>query len=157
LLAVAPAANALVLDWNSAAWSNSSMNQSGIVANSYDLNGDTVNDITVALRPQSNVWTTDQPNGAGNMTPAITNTMTGGFGPSNQSLTLAADLHTNSRLTVQISFTGTQPGAANVSFTIFDIDLTADRDLITNIYGVALDGTQVAATITSLGSLVNLA
>ena len=154
----APSSNALVLDWNYATWSNTLMDQqSGVVANSYDLSGDTVNDITVALVPKSNVWTTDQPSGAGNMTPAITNTMTGGFGSSNQSLTLAADLHTNSRLTVQISFTGTQPGAANVSFTIFDIDLTADRDLISNIYGIALDGTQVPATITSLGSIVNLA
>jgi hypothetical protein len=129
-----------------------------VVANSYDLNPvpDGVNDITMTLTPQSNVWTTDQPNGAGNMTPAVTNTMTGGLGASNQSLILAADLHTNSRLTVRISFTGTQPGADNVSFTLFDIDLTADRDVVNNIYGVAPDGTQITPTITNLGANVVL-
>jgi hypothetical protein len=129
------------------------MDQGGVVSNAYDLNGDNVNDIVVALAPKSNVWDAD-PN-SGTMTPAITNTMTGGV-LGQKSLNLAADLHTNSDLTVHLSFTGPYPGANNVSFTIFDIDLTADRDLISNIYGVTSNGTHVVATITSLGSNVLL-
>jgi len=57
---------------------------------------------------------------------------------------------------VQFSFTGTQPGANNVSFTIFDIDVSTNADIISGIYGVALDGTLVAATITNVGSTVDL-
>lgn len=129
----------------------------GAVSNSYDLSAvpDGVNDITVGMSAQAgNVWAND-PN-SGTLTPAINQTMTGGLLPAQNSLNLAANLHTNSNLTIRISFTGTQPGADNVSFTIFDIDLTADRDLISNIYGVAPDGTHIAATITNLGSNVNL-
>jgi hypothetical protein len=54
---------------------------------------------------------------------------------------------------VQLSFPATL-GAINVSFTIFDIDVTTNSDIISNIYGVALDGTHVAATITNIGSAV---
>src|SRR4051812_18429935 len=155
LLAGSTTARALVLDWNSATWSNAGMNQSGVVANSFDLSPlpDGVNDITVTLTPASNVWNADPTTGT--QTPAITGTMTGGV-PGQQSLNLAADLHTNSRLTVQISFTGPQSGADNVSFTLFDIDLTADRDVINNIYGLAPDGTHIAPTITNLGLSVDL-
>lgn len=153
VLAGSGVAQALVLDWNavasSAAWTDGSLN------NSYDLNGDTVNDITVAWTSQNpGVWRTEP--GSPIMTPAVNSTMTGGLGPSQNSLIVAADLHTNSRVTLHLSFTGTQPGADNVSFTLFDIDLTADRDEISNIYGLAPDGvTRIAATITSIGSTVS--
>ena len=158
LLAGPGVAKALVLDWNTATWSNASMDSGGVVSNSFDVNPvpDGVQDITVTLTPKSNVWDTDQAAGAGTLTPVVNNTLTGGLGASNQSLNLSADLHTNSDLTVRMSFTGAQPGANNVSFTIFDIDLTADRDLISNIYGVAPDGTHIAATITNLGPTVLL-
>jgi hypothetical protein len=149
LLAGSRVAHALVLDWDSVSWTNGSLN------NSYDVNGDAVNDVTVAWTSQNpGVWTPDPTSGM--MTPAINSTMTGGLLPSEKSLNVAADLHTNSRVTLHLSFTGAQPGADNVSFTIFDIDLTADRDEITNIYGLAPDGTHIAATITSLGSTVSL-
>ena len=147
-------AHALVLDWDTAAWAN------GSLSNSYDLTGDGVNDITVAWTSQNQgVWTNDPTSGM--LTPAINQTMTGGLSPVENSLNVAANLHTNSRVTLQISFTGgngvlNQPGAANVSFTLFDIDLTADRDEITNIYGLAPDGTHIAATITNIGSNVVL-
>jgi len=143
------AAHALVLDWDSVSWADGSKN------NSYDLTGDGVNDITVALTAQnSNVWTNDPTSGS--LTPAVNQTLTGGLSPVENSLMLAANLHTNSNVTLQLSFTGTQPGAANVSFTIFDIDITTNRDIIDKIYGVAPDGTHVAATITNLGSSVTL-
>jgi hypothetical protein len=68
---------------------------------------------------------------------------------------LAANLKTNSDAIVQLSFPGTL-GSINVSFTIFDIDVTTNSDIISNIYGVALDGSHVAATITNVGSAVTV-
>ncbi|HEX8076383.1 MAG TPA: hypothetical protein VF511_01105, partial [Chthoniobacterales bacterium] len=74
---------------------------------------------------------------------------------------LAANLKTFSDLTVQLKFTGgngalNTPGANNVSFTIFDIDITTNSDIISNIYGVAPDGTLIAATLSGIGSAVTL-
>jgi hypothetical protein len=142
-------AKAVVLDWDTVTWNPGSLN------NSYDLNGDSINDVTVALTSQNpGVWTTDP--ATGTQTPAVNQSITGGISPVENSLMLAANLHTNSRVTLQLSFTGAQPGAANVSFTIFDIDITTNRDIIDNIYGVAYDGTHIAATITNVGPNVIL-
>jgi hypothetical protein len=136
-------AKAVVLDWDTVTWNPGSLN------NSYDLNGDSINDVTVALTSQNpGVWDND-PN-TGTATPAVNQSITGGV--SGKSLILAADLHTNSRVTLQLSFTGMNYGATNVSFTIFDIDVTTNSDIISSIYGVALDGSKVAATITNIGS-----
>jgi hypothetical protein len=90
------------------------------------------------------------------MTPAINQTLTGGQSPVQNSLMLAGNLFTHSDLTVQLSFNNApgQFAATNVSFTIFDIDVTTNSDIISNIYGVAPDGSHVAATITNLGSTV---
>ncbi len=82
--------------------------------------------------------------------------MTGGLSPVQDSLMLAANLKTHSDATIQLSFSGSYPGANNVSFTIFDIDVTTNSDIISEIYGVALDGSHVAATITNVGSGVTL-
>src|SRR4029079_16878789 len=123
----------LVLDWDSNAWAP------GALINSYNLDGDAFNDITISITSQqANIWQTDPTSGL--QTPVTNQTLTGGLVPVENSLMLAANLHTNSNTTIQISFTGgtsgNLPGAANVSFTLFDIDLSADRDTITNIYGV---------------------
>lgn len=146
-------AKALVLDWDGVAWTP------GSLSNSYNLNGDGFNDITVAIASQNqNAFTTDPTTGM--MTPAINQTMTGGLSPVQNSFMIAANLHTNSNLTVQFSFTGgtagNLPGASNVSFSIFDIDVTTNSDIINNIYGVAPDGSHVAAIITNVGSAVTL-
>src|SRR5205814_1217602 len=147
-------ARALVLDWDTAAWAP------GDLVNSYDLNGDAVNDITVKITSQqANIWAIDPTSGS--QAPVDNQTLTGGLSPAENSLMLAANLHTKSACTVQISFTGgngalNTPGASNVSFTIFDIDITTNADVLSNIYGVAPDGTHVAATITSIGSIVSL-
>jgi hypothetical protein len=93
---------------------------------------------------------------SGDMTPAVNQSITGGTSPVENSLMLAANLHTNSNVTLRLSFTGAQTGANNVSFTIFDIDITTNRDIIDTIYGVAYDGTHVAATITNVGPNVIL-
>jgi hypothetical protein len=148
LLAPAPTAKALVLDWDGVTWNPGSLNSS------FDLNADAINDITVSMTSQqANIWTNDPV--TGDQTPAITQTMTGGLSPVQNSLILAANLKTQSNLTVHISFTGAQAGANNVSFSIFDIDVTTNSDIIDTIYGVALDGTHIAATITNVGSSVN--
>jgi hypothetical protein len=147
-LAATHSADALVLDWDGVAWTP------GSLANSYDLNGDSIQDVTVTIgSQQSNIWQNDPTSGI--QTPVVNQTLTGGIVPPQNSLMLAANLHTNSNATVQLSFPGTL-GSINVSFTIFDIDVTTNSDVISNIYGVALDGTHVAATITNVGPAVTL-
>src|SRR3954451_19150876 len=132
-------ARALVLDWDSAAWAP------GDLTNSYDLNGDAVNDITIQITSkQANIWANDPTSGT--QSPVVNQTLTGGLSPAENSLMLAADLHTKTACTVQISFTGgngalNTPGATNVSFTIFDIDITTNADVISGIYGLAPNGT----------------
>ena len=138
----------VVLDWDSVAWT------SGSLSNSYDVTGDGVTDVTVSASSQpSNIWTNDLTTGT--LTPTINQTLTGGLSPVQNSLMLAANLKTHSDVTVQLSFTGGNQLGRDVSFTIFDIDITTNSDIISGIYGVALDGSQVAATITNVGSAVN--
>ena len=153
-LFLAGRADALVLDWGTAAWAP------GDLVHSYDLNGDTVNDITVLVTSQQpNIWALDPVSGS--QAPVVNQSLTGGLVPPQNSLMIAANLHTKSACTVQLTFTGgngalNTPGAANVSFTIFDIDITTNADVISNIYGVTPTGTLVAATITNIGSTVTL-
>jgi hypothetical protein len=147
-LAATQSANALVLDWDGVAWSP------GSLINSYDLNGDAINDVTITVNSQqANIWQNDPTSGL--QTPVVNQTLTGGILPAQNSLMLAANLHTNSSATVQLSLPGTL-GSINVSFTIFDIDVTTNSDIISNIYGVALDGTHIAATITNVGPAATL-
>lgn len=147
-LAASRSANALILDWDGVAWAP------GSLINSYDLNGDAINDVAVTITTQqANIWQIDPTSGI--QTPTINQTLTGGILPPQNSLMLAANLHTNSSATVQLSFPGTL-GSINVSFTIFDIDVTTNADIISNIYGVALDGTHIAPTITNVGSAVTV-
>ena len=146
---LATPARALVLDWDAVVWND------GSLINSYDLNSDAINDITVTLTSQqANIWALDPATGA--QAPTVNQSLTGGLVPPQGALNLAANLKTHSDLTVHLSFTGSLPGAANVSFTLFDIDVTTNSDIISEIYGVAYDGTHIAATITNVGSAVTL-
>ena len=119
---MAPKAQALVLDWDSVAWAQ------GSLINSYDLNGDTVNDVTLTITSQqANIWALDPT--SGEQAPTVNQTMTGGLVPAQNSLMLAANLKTHSDTTIQISFTGgngalNAPGASNVSFTLFAVSYT---------------------------------
>lgn len=160
---VAVPAHALVLDWGAISSNPNAPGPQGVWApgdlvNSYDLNGDAVNDIKVTISSQqANIWVTDPTSGT--QAPVPNQTLTGGLSPAQNSLMLAANLHTKSACTVQLSFTGgngalNTPGATNVSFTIFDIDVTTNSDVISGIYGVTPNGTHVAATITNVGSAV---
>lgn len=146
---LANSAHALILDWDAVTWND------GSLINSYDLNSDAINDITVAITSQqANIWALDP--ATGTQTPTVNQSLTGGLVPPQDALNLAANLKTQSDVTINLSFTGPQPGAANVSFTIFDIDVTTNSDIISGIYGVAYDGTHIAATITNVGSAVTL-
>lgn len=150
LLVAAPnAAQGLVLDWGAITWND------GSLINSYDLNSDAINDITVTITSQqANIWALDP--ATGTQTPTVNQSLTGGLVPAEDSLNLAANLKTQSDVTIHLSFTGALPGAANVSFTLFDIDVTTNGDIISGIYGVAYDGTFIAATIINVGSAVTL-
>src|SRR6476469_2906818 len=85
---LAAPARAVVLDWDSVTWN------SGDLTNSYDVTGDGVNDITIQMTSQqANVWALDATTGV--QTPVVNQTMTGGLVPAENSLLLAANLHTN--------------------------------------------------------------
>jgi hypothetical protein len=143
-------ASALVLDWDAIAaadlWPDGSTN------NSFDVNGDAINDITIGMIPQDQAtWAADLETGT--PTPTVNQSLNGGL--SQNALNLSANLKTHSNVWIHISFTGAQPGASDVSFTIFDIDITTNADIIETIVGRALDGTFVFATITNVGADVN--
>ena len=159
-LGLALPAHAVVLNWDAISSDPNAPGPLGVWApgdlvNSYDLNGDGVKDIKVQITSQQgNIWDLDPTSGS--QAPVVNKSLTGGL--AENSLMLAADLHTKSACTVRISFSGgngalNTPGAANVSFTIFDIDITTNADVISTIYGLATDGiTHIAPTITNVGS-----
>src|ERR1041385_9337503 len=71
-LGAASPAHALVLDWDTAVWNPGDLN------NSYDLNGDSVNDITVQITSQqANIWANDPTTGI--QSPVNNQTLTGGL------------------------------------------------------------------------------
>jgi hypothetical protein len=87
-------------------------------------------------------------------TPAITRSLAGGVSPVQNSLQLSANLRSRTTITFTANFSAQYYlGVQGVSFSIFDIDLESDRDQISNIFGIATDGSHVAATIT-VGSAV---
>lgn len=146
----APAAKAVVvLDWDAVTWN------AGDLTNSYDVTGDGLTDVTVTITSrQANIWAIDPTSAS--QAPVVNQSLTGGVSPAENSLMLAANLKTQSDATIQLNFTGGQNGANNVSFTLFDIDITTNSDIISNIYGVALDGTHIAPTITNVGPTATL-
>jgi hypothetical protein len=149
-LSVCQKASAVVLDWDGVTWT------AGSLSNSYDVDpGTPGNDITVTMSGDVNRFTNDATSGV--PTPAIDMTLTGGLSPVENSLQLAANLKTGSKIFVTVDFSALYlQGVQNVSFSIFDIDLEKNHDQIRSIYGIALDGTHVAATITNIGSAVTL-
>lgn len=137
-------ADALVLDWDTVTWTP------GSLSNAYDIDaGAPGNDVTVTVSGNTNTLTNDSNTGL--MTPAITQTLTGGLSPVQNSLQFAANLRTNSDIFVNVNFSAQYTmGVSNVSVTIFDIDVQTNNDIVSGIYGIALDETHVAATITAL-------
>src|SRR4051812_37484721 len=89
-------ASALVVDWDTLAWNP------GDLTTSYEIDsGAAGNDVTVAVTSQNNnTLTTDSTTGI--QTPNIGNAVTGGL--AQNSFEIAGNLHTNSNVTLTISF-----------------------------------------------------
>jgi hypothetical protein len=141
-------APAALVNWDVLTWTP------GTLSNSYDVDpSNPGTDVTFTVTGTTNTFTNDATSGV--LTPAITNSLAGGLSPVQKSLELAADLRTNSKITMTVNFSPLYAlGVKNVSFSLFDIDLETNKDHISSIYGIALDGSKVAATIT-FGSAIS--
>lgn len=151
-VAFAGKAHAVVLDWTNATWTP------GSVSNSYDVDpGATGNDVTVALSGFTEMGTDPV---TGELTPAVNQSLTGGMASPQNILEISPDFTRDSHtLTVTITFSNQYTwGVGNVTFSIFDIDANSPNfvDEVTSIHGTATDGSQVAPTITNVGSNVSL-
>ena len=146
-------AGAVTLDWDNPAntWTNGG---NGLpIPNSYDVDGVPGNDLTITFSGQTSKLRTEP--ASGTQTPAVMSTLLGGT--AEKSLHVYANVATQTEITVSVSFSSTYlQGVENVSFTLFDIDKTTDSEFIKNIYGIRLDGSLVPATISGLGSGVQL-
>jgi hypothetical protein len=141
-------APAALVNWDVLTWTP------GTLSNSYDVDpSNPGNDVTFTIDGTQPDFTNDQASGV--LTPAITSSLAGGLSPVQKSLELAANLRTNSKITMTVMFSPLYTlGVTNVSFSIFDIDLETNKDRISTIYGIALNGSKVAATIT-FGSAIS--
>lgn len=120
----------LVLDWDNVAatsgWTPGSLD------NSYDVDGDSINDIRVQVTPGAfNPNTTPA-------IPRVDTTISGGLNPRQNSLFLLMDFTPTSK-SVQVIISFLDPfGATGVNFTIFDVDKSTGnnwQDRISNIRG----------------------
>lgn len=150
---VGATSQAITLDWDTAAWTNGSLN------NSFDV--DPANpgaDVTVGVSGNTAQL---QPGlvAPSPQTPAITTALEGGLSPVEKSLELAVNFTTQSQsVTVTINFSALYAqGVQNVSFTIFDVDSANDnannshfQDQLRAISALSIDGvTMIAPTITT--------
>ncbi len=139
-------ADALVLDWDSVAWANGSLNNSYQIdpmASGPDVNvdvagnnGATLTQYSVAPNPQ---------------TPTINNDFQGGLLFAQNTLVLAVDL-TNPTQSITITISFANPGGVSgVSFKLFDIDAGGgSQDELTALRGLSIDGsTLIAPTLTT--------
>jgi hypothetical protein len=150
-----PTAQAVTLDWSTRTWTAGSLN------NAYDIDPSRAGtDIAITVGGSTNRLTSGlvAPNP---MTPAVTRAFDGGLSPGRNSLELAIDLTNQSQsLTVTYTFSAAYAsGVTNVSFSLFDIDSQATgssnfEDQVRTIYATLTNGTQIAATITNIGSSV---
>jgi hypothetical protein len=153
LLFVAAGAQAVVLDWDANAWSAGN--------NSQSFNVDPTNagnDVTFTFTGATQKFRNDPV--SGQATPVTNQTVTGGLNPVQTSLLLGVDFHQNNTITLTVTFAPSYAlGVQNVSFSIFGIDKNGStyQDQVAAIYATSVDGvTQIAPTITNLGSAVTL-
>ncbi|CAA9213157.1 MAG: hypothetical protein AVDCRST_MAG42-209 [uncultured Chthoniobacterales bacterium] len=154
---VAQAADAVVLDWDTATWTPGSLSQS------YDLDPTNPgNDITLTIGGNTSFLRPDY-NAPNAQTPALSTTLHGGLTPAQNTLLLATDFSVNTdALTITIAFSANYTqGVTNVSFSIFDLDSGAGfQDQLRSIRGVGVDGSTVTASyvggpaVTTTGSFV---
>lgn len=157
LLCLSSLAQAVTVDWDATAWTP------GTLTNSYDVDGSVPgNDLTFALGGTTGELVNDSVNNL--PTPNINTNLEGGLTPVQNALNIAIDLGKKDRfVTVTITFSASYTqGVENVSFTLFGIDQAAGGsnlyiDEISSITALSIDGvTQMAPTITSVGSAVSL-
>jgi hypothetical protein len=144
------AAQAVTLDWSAVSWTP------GSLTNSYDVDiNKPGNDITVTV---SGNTTQLQPELVSPYpaTPAITTDFQGGMANPVSSLCLAVNFTNQTEsVTVTVNFSSLYTlGVQNVSFTLFDIDFdnvgsSTYQDQLRNMTATAVDGSQVAPTITT--------
>ena len=151
-----PSAQAVVLDWDTATWTNA--NNGSPLPNNYDVDGIPGTDLTITMSGQISKLRTEPVSGT--QTPAVLSVLQGGLPPLaggqlEKSLHIYANVATQTEITVSVSFSPTYVrGVESVSFKLFDIDSTTDAEFIKDIHGIALDGTLVPATISNVGSAV---
>lgn len=151
-----PASSALV-DWSTLTW------PAGSLSNSYDVDaGSAGNDVTMTISGDTAQLQTSTVAGAP-QTPAITRAFDGGLGTSPMTLELALNLTSNAQsVTFTLDFSALYAsGVAYVSFRLFDIDFnnsggSSYQDVINSIYATSITGTQIAPTITNVGTNVTL-
>ena len=135
-------ASAALVNWDVLTWTP------GTLSNSYDVDPSRPgSDVTFTITTSKMNFTNDK--ATGTFTPAITMSLQGGVSPLQKSLQLVGDLGTNSKVTMTVGFSSLYTlGVNNVSFSIFDIDVETNRDVISGIFGIAMDGSKVAPKIT---------
>jgi hypothetical protein len=149
-------AQAVVLDWDTAAWAP------GATSRSFNVDvANPGNDLTVAFTGATDKFRNDPTTGSA--TPSINQSLEGGMNPVQKSLNLGVDFHQNSTITCTVNFSALYTlGVENVSFTIFNIDFFSSgpdswQDVIKSISAVSADGvTIVAPTISNIGPAVTL-
>ena len=88
---------AALVNWDVLSWTP------GALSNSYDVDpGNPGNDVTFTVSGSTSTFTNDS--ATGTLTPAITMSLAGGLSPVQSSLQLAANLHTNSTITMTVGF-----------------------------------------------------
>jgi hypothetical protein len=142
-------ASGALVDWDVLTWTP------GALSNSFDVDPSHLgNDVSISIETAKTTFTNDKASNV--LTPAITSSLQGGVSPLQKSLELAANLGTNSKITMTVMFSPLYTlGVNNVTFSIFDIDLETNHDQISGIYGIAMNGTKVAPTVT-VGSAITV-
>jgi hypothetical protein len=148
---LSPVAHAITLDWDTVTWT------AGTLSNSYDVDPTKAgNDITVTVSGNTaqlqRELVSPYP-----FTPAITKDFEGGLGTAQNTLCLAVDFTDKTQsVTVTVNFSSLYTsGVKNVSFALFDIDLSNVsgndyQDLLSSITATSIDGTTlIAPTITT--------
>lgn len=153
VISCATPAGAIVLDWDAQAWGAGNNSQS------FDVDPSIAgNDLTLTFSGSVNKFRNDP--ATNQATPVTNQTVTGGLTPVQNSLLLGVDYHQGSNaITLTISFSASYAlGVTNVSFSIFGIDQSGSawQDQIASMYATGVDGSQIPATITNLGSAVTL-
>ena len=144
-------AQAVTLDWGTAAWNP------GTLTNSYDVDGSVLgNDLTIALGGTTGELANDS---VGNLpTPNINANLEGGLNPVQSSLNIAIDLGKKDRfVTVTITFSASYTPGVERFLTLFGIDQAREQQHlhreISSISALSIHVvTQIAPTITNLGS-----